>query len=365
MSRPMKKMLTVVALVFGTIFGIYIFKKIDFFLFLANYQEPPATISATIAKASTWQSYLTSVGTLTAINGVDLSAAAGGIVKEIRFNSGQFVKQGDVLVLLDTAVEAAQLKNNLAQLKLAQFNYNRNKALAVKSVVSQATLDTTFAQLQEAQASVEQVQAQIQQKTIKAPFSGKIGIRLVNLGQYLSPGTPIVTLQALDPLYVQFNIPEQYLPHLHLQQPVEMTVHLLGEKSIKGIITAINSKVDQATRNVLVQATIPNSNLELYPGMFASVKIWLPQKNNVVTLPQTSITYSLYGDSVFLIKEEGKDKQSHPLLRTYRQYIKVGEHRDSEVAILEGVKVGDNVVTSGQLKLRNGTHVVIDNTVEL
>lgn len=365
MSPQMKKMLFRVGIVFGLIFAWYGAKKLIFFYFMSTYTPPPVTISASIATQKHWQSYLSSVGTLTAVNGVDISSEASGIVKEIRFESGQYVKKGDVLVLLDTNVEQAQLKDNQAQAKLAEINYNRNKTLLTKHAVSQAQLDTLSAQLQQAIAGVEQTEAKIQQKTIVAPFSGKIGIRTIDLGQYVSAGTAMVTLQTLDPLYVQFNLPEQYLTELYLQQPVKVNVNLAGGKSIMGTINAINSKVDQTTRNILVQATIPNKDSQLYPGMFALVNVMQREQKNVITLPQTAISYSLHGDSVFIIKTEGKQKKGKPLLKAYRQYVTVGERRDAEVAILKGIQAGDQVVTSGQLKLQNGTPVEIDNSVEL
>lgn len=364
MSRQMKKMLLIVCIVFGIIFGWYGAKKLLISYFMSHYVPPAVTISATIAKTQNWQSTLTSVGTLSAVNGVDISPEVSGIVKEIHFDSGQFVKKGDVLVLFDTSVEQAQLRDNQAQAKLAQLNYERNKKLIVKSAVSQAELDRLAALADEAIAGVEQIQAKIQQKTIIAPFSGKIGIRSIDLGQYVSAGTTMVTLQSMDPLYVQFNLPEQYLNNLYLQQPVKVSVNMGEGKSIMGSINAINSKVDQATRNILVQATIPNKDSQLYPGMYALVEIMLRQINNVITLPQTAISYSLHGDSVFLIKADGKDKKSHPILKAYREYVTVGERRGDEVSILKGINPGDQIVTSGQLKLQNGTHVEIDNSVE-
>lgn len=367
LSLPMKKMLKITGIVFGLIFSWYLCKKILLAYFMSHYVPPAVTISASIAQVRNWQSYWSSVGTLTAVNGVDISSEIPGMVKEIRFESGQFVKKGDTLVILDSSVEQAQLKDNLARAKLAQLNYDRNKELVVKHAVSQSQLDTLSAQLDEALAGVEQIKARIQQKTITAPFDGKIGIRLIDLGQFVSAGTNMVTLQSLDPLYVRFNLPEQYLNQLYLQQPVEININTNGTptKPIKGVITAINSKVDQGTRNILIQATIPNSNLQLYPGMFALVKVLLREHKNIVTLPQTAIAYSLHGDSVFIIKKEGKDKKDKPILKAYRQYIKVGERRADEIAVLDGVKAGDQVISSGQLKLQNGTHVEIDNSVEL
>jgi membrane fusion protein (multidrug efflux system) len=365
MSKPMRKMLIIVGIVFGIIFAWYAIKKVIFHYYMTHYIPPAVTISATVAQSKTWESYLTSVGTLQAVQGVDLSAEVSGIVSQIHFESGQFVKQGDVLLLLDTGVEQAQLKDNQAQLQLAKLNYERNKALIVKNAVSQAELDRLSAQLEETQANVEGTQAKIRQKTITAPFSGRIGIRLVNLGQYLSAGTTIATLQALDPLYVQFNLPEQYLNELYLQQPVQLSINLGEGKTLMGTITAINSKVEQTTRNVLVQATLPNKDLQLYPGMFALVKVILRTHPTVIALPETAVTYSLHGDSVYIIKKEGKDRDGKPLLKAYRQYVTVGERRGNEVAIVKGLKAGDQVVTSGQLKLQNGIHVVIDNSVEL
>lgn len=366
MSSQMKKMLIIVGIVFGLIFGWYGVQKILFWVFLATYTPPPITISATTATAKTWQLYLSSVGTLTAVNGVDISSESAGIVKEVRFTSGQSVKKGDILVLLDTSVEQAELQDNQAQLKLAQINYDRDKTLFKKNVISQAQLDTTVAKLQQAQSGVDTTLAKIHQKTITAPFDGKIGIRLIDLGQFVPAGTAMVSLQSMDPLFVRLSLPEQYLPDLYVQQPVDIKVTLnsSGEKLFRGSITAINSKVDQSTRNILIQATVPNKNLQLYPGMFAWVQVWLREKKNVITLPQTAISYSLHGDSVFIIKEE-KAKFGKSVLRAYRQYVKVGDRRGSEVSIAEGVKAGDQVITSGQLKLQNGIHVVVDNSVEL
>lgn len=365
MSKPMKKMLLIVGIVFGLIFSVYVVKKLLFIYFMSSYQPPPVTVSSSKVVTKNWQSYLTSVGTVTAINGVEISSEIPGIVQEIRFESGQSVKQGDVLVVLNTGIENAQLKDAQSKLKLAQMNYDRNKALSVKNAVSASALDTVFAQLQQAQAELEGIQAKIKQKTVTAPFAGKIGIRLVNLGEYVSAGTAMASLQSLDPLYVRFTLPEQYVSELYLQQPVEVSFNIAGGKSFQGTITGINSKVDQTTRNILVQATIPNKELQLYPGMFSMVKIFLREHKNVLTLPQTTISYSLHGDSVFLIKTEGKDKDGKPILKAYREYVKTGERRGSEIAILEGIKAGDHVVTSGQLKLQNGTHVVIDDKVEL
>jgi len=365
MSPQMKKMLKIVGIVFGVIFGWFFIKKGLFFYFVSHYQPPPVTISATTAREQPWQSYISSIGTVTAVNGVDLSAEVSGIVKEIHFQSGQSVNQGDILVVLDTSVEDAQLKDNESKLKLAQINYERDKTLLNKHVTSQAAADTSLAQLQEAEAGVEATKARIKQKIITAPFSGKIGIRQIDLGGFVSPGTPIASLQSLDPLLVKFNLPEQYVSELYIDQPIDINIQSNGSThtTIRGKLTAFNSKVDLATRSIQIEALIPNKNLQLYPGMFALVKVWLKDTKNVITLPQTAIAYSLHGDSVFLIRDKGK--KHHPELVAMRQYVKTGERRGDIVVIQSGIKTGDQVATSGQLKLQNDTRVAIDNNAEL
>jgi membrane fusion protein (multidrug efflux system) len=233
-----------------------------------------------------------------------------------------------------------------------------------KHVSSQSTLDTRYAEWLQAQAAVESAQAQLQQKTITAPFDGRLGIRQINVGQYIAQGTTIVTLQSLDPLYVMFTLPEQYLSDLYLEQEVDVSVDFGGGKTVRGKITAINSKVEANTRNVLVQVTIPNENYLLYPGMYGLVKVWLKDNRNAAMIPQTAISYSLSGDYVFIVKDDSQS-QDGSNLHAYRQYIKVGERRGNEAFVLDGVKPGDMVVTSGQLKLQNGAHVLIDNSVKL
>lgn len=363
-KTPMTRMLAYVALFFGLLFGWYGLKKLVIGWFMSHYHPPAATISTSVAKPQTWQNYLTAVGSLAAVNGVELSSETSGTIKEIRFNSGQMVKQGDVILLMDTSLEEAELKNNQANFTLAKLNYDRNKTLFGKNASSQAALDSSLAQLQEAEANVQSTQAKINYKTITAPFDGRLGIREVNLGQTVSPGTPMVTLQSLNPLYVNLTVPEQYLSNLYINQPVEVDVDLGNGLKVTGNITAINSKVDESTRNVTVQATIPNNNLKLYPGMFAVCKVWLPARANTLVIPQTAITYSLSGDYVFVVKNTAKKGKTPDYVAT-RAFIKVGDRRDTAVAVLDGLQTGDQVITSGQLKIQNGTHVKIDNHVEL
>lgn len=360
MSTLMKKMLIGVSIFFIILFGIYGVKQLVMSYFLSRYRPPPVTISAATVKSVSRNPYISTIGTLTAVNGVDLSPAVPGIIAEIRFNSGQYVKQGEVLIVIDTRLEQAELKNNEAKLKLAKMDYAREKKLFDRKVSSQAALDTRLAELQEAEAQVEATLAKIQQKTITAPFSGKIGICLVNIGQYVSPGTPMVTLQSLNPLFVRFNLPERYLSLLTLNQRVSFTINDgRTNKIIDGKITAINAKVDTSTRNIMVQATIQNNDFKLFPGMFALSKIWLQEQKNVLVIPETAISYSLSGDYIFVLKKD-TTKAHKPIWNVFRHYIKTGERRDGLVAIEDGLKLGQQVVTAGQLKLQDGSQVLID-----
>lgn len=364
MTKPMSKMLFYVGVFFLVIFGWYGAKKLVFMWFMSHYQPPAVTISAIEVKASNWQSYLSSVGTLKAVSGVDLSAEVAGIVSDITFNSGQFVKKGDVLIKLRDDAEEAALKSNQAQYTLAKLNFDRDQTLLAKNASSQSALDARAAQLAQAEAAVLSIQAQIAQKTITAPFDGKLGIRQVDIGEYVAPGKNMVTLQALNPLYVEFNLPEQYTDRLALNQRVDIDVNIGKGQTVSGKITAINSKVDQVTRNIEVQATIPNDKMIFYPGMYGSIKVWLNEQHNMIVVPQTAISYSLSGDYVFLLKNESKSKRKKDY-HAYRQYVKVGERRGDVVAILNGLKPGDLIVTSGQLKLQNGSRVLIDQSVEM
>lgn len=363
MSKPMTRMVIYVGIFFLLVFGWYGIKKIFIGYMMSHYKMPPVTISSIAVVEKDWQSFLESVGTLSAVNGVDLSTEAAGIVSQIHINSGQQVKKGDPIVELDTSLQKAELKDKEARLKLARMDYERDKKLYERKVQAQSVLDKSLANLLQAEAGFEMVNAEIKQKTITAPFDGRVGIKLVNVGQYVSPGTPIVTLQSLKPLYVDFNLPEQYIKDLYINQAVDVAVNYQNQKPIRGFVSAVNAKVDQTTRNILVQATIPNDNQSLYPGMYALVKVWLKQSGRKLVVPQTAISYSLSGDYVFVIKNEGDKK--NPDLHVYRQYVKVGERRGDEVVILNGLKKNDLVVSSGQLKLRNGAAVLINNKLEL
>lgn len=363
MHKRMKIMIITLSIIFGGIFCWNVFRHYMIERYLAENQSPPVTISATSAKIENWFPYLTTVGTLTAINGVSVTSQIGGIVTDITFNSGQHVKKGDLLIKIDDATERADLLNSEAQLKLAQINYQRNATLFKQHAVSEQNYDQSQAQYIEAQAAVEKTQAIIAQKNITAPFDGKIGIRTVNIGQYISPGTALVSLQSLDPLYVDFYLPEQDLRMLHPNQTIQLQIEAYPQQYFVGQLSAIDSLVDVQTHNIMVQATIPNKEERLYPGLFATIKVLLPKQENVITVPQTAIAYSLFGNSVFLIKQTGKDEKGKPVLRVTQTYVTTGEERDNKVVILKGLKAGDRIATSGQLKLENGTQVLINNSV--
>lgn len=365
LATPMKTMLLYTGIFFLLVFGIYGAKKGMMMWYFAHFQPPAITVSSTKAESTEWQPFITTVGSLSAINGVDVSTEAPGTVKTIKFESGQMIKKGQTILTLDTQVEEAELKSNKAAMELAKLNYEREQTLYKKKVSSKSTLDTRFAQLEEAIGSVEATQAHIRQKTIVAPFSGRLGIRLVDLGEYVSAGKALVTLQTLDPLFVNLNVPEQYLPDLKIDQPVEISVNFGEETQVTGKITAINSKVSQTTRNVLIQATIPNKDNKLYPGMFATAKIWIKEPVKTLIVPETAVSYSLNGDYVFAVKKTKNKHTEEPELTVSRQYVKVGEHRKGKVSIVVGLKDGDEIVTSGQLKLQNGARIKINNSVEV
>lgn len=361
LAKRMKIMVIALIIFFGLLFGYNFAKAMMIKIFMSRYQPPPVAVSATKAVATTWHPVINTVGTLVAVNGVQLNSQQAGQLIKINFTSGQMVKAGDPLVQLDDAIDQQDLLNYSAQLKLAQVSYNRLSKLLSSKVVAQAEVDKAQAKLQEAQSAVNKTKVIINQKNIVAPFAGKIGIRLVNLGQFIAAGTPIVSLQSLDPLYVQFSLPEQNLPQLYVGQDINVKVDGYKGKVFHGKINAINANVNTDTHNILVQATLANPQLILYPGMFANVEVILPSQQQVITVPQTSIYYNLYGDSAFIIKETGKDKKGKPILTAKQVFVKVGEARGNEVAILKGISANDEVITSGQLKLHDGAQVVINN----
>jgi membrane fusion protein (multidrug efflux system) len=318
--------------------------------------EPKFTVSAAPVEMSAWSPTLSAVASLHAVQGADLSAEVAGIVESIDFESGQDVKAGALLVRLRSADDRAHLESLKATAALAQVTYTRDKAQLEAQALSQATLDGDEANLKAAQAQVDEQQALVNKKFVRAPFSGRVGIRAVDPGQYVAAGTNLVTLQALDPIYVDFYLPQQSLNQIAVGQSVAVTTDRPAGKGIPARIEAINPQVDTATRNVHVRARLRNADFRLLPGMYVNVSVDLGREQRYLTLPQSAIVYNPYGTSVFVIRAPGG-------LRVKQQFVETGPTRGDQVAILKGLQQGDRVVTSGQMKLKNGALVIIDNSV--
>jgi membrane fusion protein (multidrug efflux system) len=363
MIKRMVIMLVAVAIVFGGIFGFQLFKAAMIKKFITALGNPPQTVSVTRAGHSEWQTRIEAVGSLRAVKGADLSLELSGVVESISFNSGDDVAEGAQLLKLRTADDVARLESLQAIAALNEITNERDQKQFKMQAVSQATLDTDAANLKNARAQVVQQQAMIDKKILRAPFAGHLGIRAVDLGQYLSPGTVIVTLQALDPIYVDFFVPQQAIDQLRLEQTVTVHVDAFKSEVFTGKISAINPKVDTGSRNVQVRATLQNADRKLLPGMYATVEITTGSPGNYVTLPQTAITYNPYGDTVYVVDNKGTDAGGKPQLTARQTFITIGPTRGDQVAVLKGVEDGDTVVTAGQIKLHNGSVVLIDNSV--
>jgi membrane fusion protein, multidrug efflux system len=363
MIKRMAIMLVVVGLVFGGIFGFQAFKAKMIAKVMAAQGAPAQTVSTANAEYQEWQPRLEAVGSLRAVNGADLGLEVAGIVDEIHFNSGDDVEAGAPLLQLRADDDIAKLRSLEAAADLAQINYDRDRKQLKIQAVSQAVVDTDAANLRNAKAQVAEQQAIVDKKTIKAPFAGRLGIRAVDLGQYLSAGTTIVTLQALDPIYVDFTLPQQALDELKVGQPVTAVIDTYPGQTFTGVISAINPKVDTSTRNLQLRATLSNPDRKLLPGMFATVDIDTGAVRRYVTLPQTAITFSTYGDSVYIVEDKGKGPTGQPQLVARQTFVTTGPTRGDQVAILNGIKPGDTVVSAGQIKLRNGVPIQVNNTV--
>ena len=355
-------MIVVVALIYG---GLTVFKVNQIMGFMQMAKSgafaPPATaVTTKVAEKSQWQPTLETIGTVIAINGVTISTDLAGIVSKIAFDSGSQVKAGDLLVQLNTDQEQAQLAQAEAQRDWTQITLTRNQGLLEKRTVSQSDFDSATAQFHQAQATVDQDKAVIARKTLRAPFTGIVGIRQINLGQYLNTGDPVVTLQSFDPIYVNFSLPQQNLGQITVGQAVEITLDAYGDKVFNGKITAINSLVDQNSRNIQIQATLPNSDTLLRPGMFAKVKVVLPEAQEVVAIPSSSIHYAPYGDSVFIVSDlKSPDGKSYKGVK--EQFVKLGQSKGDLTAIVSGLNPGDEVVTSGVFRLRSGGAIIVNN----
>lgn len=405
MRKRMIFMIIALVIVFGGLIAYNFIKSLLMKRYFAQYEPPAVSVSAVTASQRDWKPRIPAVGNFKAINGVEVNSEAAGIVVKIHFESGQMVQKSAPLIDIDDSVDQANLKFNQSELALREINFKRQSDLFKRGATPSSSLDEATAGLRQAEANVEKTQMLIRQKHITAPFTGKLGIRKTNLGQYITPGqTSIVTLQSTDPLYLEFYLPEQLFKRLHLNQLIQFSVEQNPGLLFEGRITAINAKVDTNTHNIQVQATVPNcpailindlsgSTANLYsikkqassdktiiscdtalntknnitqfnfiPGMFAAIEVDQPPIPHVIVLPTTAISYSLYGNSVFVI-EKRKDNPTH--LEVKRVFVSTGDEQGNYVVINKGIQAGQQIVNSGELKLQNSTRVTINNEVQL
>jgi membrane fusion protein (multidrug efflux system) len=326
-------------------------------------QMPPETVTADQVRNMGWPNTVSATGSLVAVQGVTITAELGGKVEKIAFESGDRVETGDLLVRIDVSAEEAQLRSAEAAAKLARINLDRNRDLRANKTVSQADLDTAEANYKQATAQVDNVRAAIAKKTLRAPFAGQLGLRQINLGQIVEQGTPIVTLQTIDPIYTDFSLPQQQFSILKPGTEVQITTDAAPDETFIGKIIAVNPEIDQTTRSVRVRATLANKGDQLRPGMFANVKVMLSTQQEVLAVPATAVLYAPYGDTVFVIDEVVDEKSGNKQLVLRQQVVRLGTTRGDYVAVETGLKEGESVVTSGVFKLRPKMTVVIDNAL--
>ena len=352
-------MLILVGILFGGIFSYQIFKAHMIKKYMSQNSAPAVTVSTTKAVFEEWQPKIQASGSLRAVRGVDVTSEIAGLVRNIYFKSGMKVQQGDKLLQLNDDAEAAQLNSLKATAQLNKSTLDRDKAQYAIKAISKAVLEVDQANLQSIQAQVNQQMATIAKKNIQAPFAGRLGITTVNPGQYINPGDKIVTLQTLDPIYVDFYIPQQFFKNVAKGQTIEIHSDTQPNTILKGIISTIDPKVDPATRNIHVEGKISNVKENLLPGMFVTVKILSGKKKQFLTLPQSAIAYNPYGEMSFIVTKNEKNEDIATQVP-----VKVGDTRGDQVAVLKGIKNDDIVITGGQLKLKNGMKVIINNTIE-
>lgn len=355
--------LFLVGILLGAIFGGIFYMKYQQGQSMARMQsapQPPAAVAATEARSEQWQPVINSVGSLEAVNGIAVTTEVAGSVRSFEFVSGQRVKTGDILVRLDDSVDQAALKGLVADRELARIQFERASELSSRRAISQSEIDETRFRYEGIQARVQEQLARIAKKTIRAPFDGLLGLRLVDIGEYISPGDDIVRLQALDPIYVDYSVPEREFRNVAEGQQVLVKVSAYAEREFAGTVGAIESGVDERTRSIKVRATIDNSDGSLRPGMFAEVRTLRAQMRDVVTVPRTAISFNTYGDFAFVINEDDDGR-----LTVSRRAVTTGVSRDGRIEVVEGIKAGERVVRAGLLKLREGQAISIDNSVEL
>jgi membrane fusion protein (multidrug efflux system) len=361
MIKRMLIMLILVGAVLGGLFGFKAFVNGKIQEAMAGMANMPQTVSATKAETSDWQPRIDAVGTLRAVRGAELSLEVPGVVETITFQSGDEVKAGQVLLTLRKEDEEALLQSLEATASLAQITYDRDLKQLKAQAISQAIVDNDEANLRNARAQVAVQKAILDKKTLRAPFDGKLGLRQVDLGQFLAAGTMIATLQSMDPIFVDFLLPQQAVAQIAVGDKVRAKVDAFPGRTFQGEITAINPKIETGSRNVQVRATLPNADQKLMPGMFATVELDTGAAQRLVTLPQTAVSYNPYGSLVYLVDDKGKGADAKPELVARQVFVTTGAMRGDQVAILKGVSEGDTVVTSGQIKLRNGVPVLVDN----
>jgi len=362
MAKRMILMLTVTVALIAAL-GFVKFRQIQTAIAEgAAFQPPPEAVTTIVAEEEKWPATLSAIGTMAAVQGVTVSADLPGIVDRIAFDSGRSVRDGDVLAQLDTRQEQAQLAAIEAERDLARLNFERMRGLVDQGAISRADYDRSAAEQKQTEARVGEIRAAIARKTIRAPFSGILGIRQVNLGQYLAGGDPVVALQSLHPIYVNFGVPQQAAGEMRMGRAVRVTTEDLAGALFAGRITALDSIVDETTRNVQVQATLANPRGPLRPGMFVQTEVMLGASRAVVALPASAISYAPYGDSVFVVTDlKGPNGQTYRGVR--QQVVKLGGARGDQIAVVSGVKPGEEIVTSGVFKLRNGAAVHVNNKV--
>ena len=360
--RYMIVMLVCVGVIFGIVFGYKAWQEQRMKRSMAGH-IPPVTVSAMKAEHQPWQPRIRAVGSLRAVRGVDVTSEISGLVRTLHFASGDVVRAGQLLVQLNADADIAQLHALEAAAELAQTVYERDKKQLAIQAVSQATVDADSADLKSKKALASQQAALIDKKSIRAPFAGKLGITTVNPGQYINPGDKIVTLQTLDPIYIDFYLPQQEFSRIAINQKLSVSADGYPGQSFSGRITAINPRVNFDSRNIQVEGMLSNTRKLLLPGMYTSVEIAAGQKSDYITLPQTAISFNPYGNTIFVVEQGEAGPDGKAGLTAKQKFVTTGARRGDQIAVLEGVKEGDLVVTAGQLKLRSGSVVIVDNRI--
>lgn len=356
--------LAVVGVVGGLLFGFKTFGDMMLAKFMNPGSLPPQTVSTISAKMQEWQPTISAVGSLRAARGADLSVEVPGIVEEIHFESGDDIKAGTVLVELRIQDEQARLESLQTSAQLARSTFERNQKQFEAKAISRASLDVDAANLKNAEAAVAEQRAMLNKKVVRAPFSGRLGVRRVDIGQYINPGETVVTLQDLDSIYADFYLPDAEAMRVSAGQKVRVTMDATGDEAFEGTITAVDPKVDIKNRNVLVRASLANKQRRLLPGASAEIAIDAGKAERHLTLPQTAITFNPYGSTVYLAMEDGKDEKGQPKLIARQTFVTTGGTRGDQVAIVSGLKEGDVVITAGQMKLQAGTPLIVNNTLQ-